>query len=427
MTDTANPSPRCPNCGTPAGGEYCPSCGQSQWIETPTVWEWSKAFFHEVLEVNGRLPRTLKILLFQPGRLTAEWLAGRRARFVHPVRLYLFCSFVFFVGAFALPEVGAAPDSEVRAFMSENVEGVAEGFRAAGGDMPGLVAIQALGEQMRTLGPQVIFVMLPVFALLVMGFHRKSGRPYIEHLVFTVHVHSFGFLWLFVEWALVESLPLGGWWVDLPFYLLLAALGVHVVVALHKIYGRGRLLSTFKGVAILGLHGSLVFVGLFAGSLAGSIVLDLGPRAEVGKAHELYWAVQERFERGDSAGARPLLSDAIIAYRRLEAHTYDPHTRYHLGRLLLRRDEPARALELGRTALIEDSTHILALGLAARAAEELDRMEEAQEYYQRYLQAYGQAYDRESAQRRDEQSRHVPELEELRERAAEMELKPRGE
>src|SRR5262252_4987894 len=51
---------------------------------------------HEFAHVDGKIIQTVKLLVTKPGRLTTEFLAGRRARFISPVRLYLTCSLIFF-------------------------------------------------------------------------------------------------------------------------------------------------------------------------------------------------------------------------------------------------------------------------------------------------------------------------------------------
>ena len=55
-----------------------------------------------MLLVEGRLPQTLATLAI-PGKLTQEWLGGRRSRFVSPLRLYLLTAIPFF---FELGSIG---------------------------------------------------------------------------------------------------------------------------------------------------------------------------------------------------------------------------------------------------------------------------------------------------------------------------------
>jgi hypothetical protein len=91
------PARRCQNCGEALLGEHCYACGQ------PTkglVRHFSSIigdFMDSVFELDSRILRTLGPLLFKPGYLSDEYFAGRRVRYVSPVRLFVFLSlFAFF-------------------------------------------------------------------------------------------------------------------------------------------------------------------------------------------------------------------------------------------------------------------------------------------------------------------------------------------
>ena len=87
---------RCRNCGAPAPGEFCPACGQETKLRLPTLREFLREAAGRYVALDGRFWRTIGLLLFRPGRLTREYLAGRRRRYVRPARLYLFSTLVFF-------------------------------------------------------------------------------------------------------------------------------------------------------------------------------------------------------------------------------------------------------------------------------------------------------------------------------------------
>ena len=99
-TPEASPTPpparRCENCGSPLYGDHCYACGQ------PTkglVRHFSSIlgdFFDTVFNIDSRVLRTLGPLLYRPGYLSLEYFAGRRVRYVTPMRLFLFLSLVAF-------------------------------------------------------------------------------------------------------------------------------------------------------------------------------------------------------------------------------------------------------------------------------------------------------------------------------------------
>jgi hypothetical protein len=110
----------CRDCGAPISGNYCAACGQETRIETPTV----RQFLHELVDqyvaVEGKLGRTLRVLLVQPGQLTLDYLEGRRQRYVRPLKLYLSVSVVFFgllgiVPDYLNPIVKVDPEAEKEA------------------------------------------------------------------------------------------------------------------------------------------------------------------------------------------------------------------------------------------------------------------------------------------------------------------------
>ena len=85
----------CLNCGTQLIGSHCHACGQSAHVHRTLG-----AFFHDLLHgafhFEGKIWRTLPLLARHPGRLTREYIDGRRASYVSPIALFLFCVFLMF-------------------------------------------------------------------------------------------------------------------------------------------------------------------------------------------------------------------------------------------------------------------------------------------------------------------------------------------
>lgn len=115
-------SPQCLNCGTTLFGQYCGNCGQRASSRLISIWELLRDAFGDLLDLDSRLWLTLKPLLIRPGRLTLDYLQGKRARYMPPFRMYLVLSVVFFVVAFFdpqedlgllfEPEPGATPEAQ---------------------------------------------------------------------------------------------------------------------------------------------------------------------------------------------------------------------------------------------------------------------------------------------------------------------------
>jgi len=76
-------------------GEYCSNCGQRD-IELLKFKKLIKDFFDHHLDLDSRIYRTIKYLIFNPGFLTIEYWGGRRKRFIPPFKIYLLTSFLYF-------------------------------------------------------------------------------------------------------------------------------------------------------------------------------------------------------------------------------------------------------------------------------------------------------------------------------------------
>lgn len=90
----------CQNDGTKLTGDYCHTCGQSADEPRRAVIGLVQDFFVDTLAIDGKLARTLALLLTRPGVLARRYLDGQRVRYSPPFRLYLFASVFFFLTAF---------------------------------------------------------------------------------------------------------------------------------------------------------------------------------------------------------------------------------------------------------------------------------------------------------------------------------------
>lgn len=100
-----NKTPRysyCKNCGTPLEGMYCYQCGQYALDTEQPFWKYIRQYFENVYQFDTKIWRTLWYLFTRPGFLTTEFNAGRINSYVHPSRLYMCISVVFFAVFFML-------------------------------------------------------------------------------------------------------------------------------------------------------------------------------------------------------------------------------------------------------------------------------------------------------------------------------------
>ncbi len=285
-------TPACANCGSPAPGIYCPTCGQESRLALPDAREFLREAAGRYVALDGRLWRTLFGLLCRPGFLTREYFAGRRRRYVRPGRLFLVLSLALFA---LLRIVSDAPivittDSPA---ANEPLVNDDEGFDIAFDDdlntrVQGVALPERLqkridrfnklprqekGEQILQgairYGPYALFALLPAFAALLQIVHagrrrRHPGRPrmYAEHLVFGAHNHAFLCLALMLF--------------AVPFGPTRAALAIWIVVyflwSMKVVYG-GRWTWIVVRAFVIAAAYAVLFAFVVAGLLVAAVVL----------------------------------------------------------------------------------------------------------------------------------------------------------
>jgi Protein of unknown function (DUF3667) len=307
--------PRCDNCGGSVPGRYCGTCGQRLEPPVHSLWHFTQVAAEDVTHADSRLWRTLWALLFKPGFLTREFLAGRRARYLPPVRLYLVLSVLFFVWLAASGHTAdeAHLSPETRAAITEArqhgaiviVPGAAGAGATAGaitGATPAAAAprasysgsalegdqqhcqliryhgpwkatlqplfvrscVQAAQDHGRSLAqsflhnlPRAMFLFLPLLAGVMMLLYWHPRHYYVEHLLFCLHNHAFAFLVLMIAGLLSALLrfaaSLIGW--------------VTALYVLWYLYRSMRVMYEQGPARTVAKFAVLAFVYLVAGSL----------------------------------------------------------------------------------------------------------------------------------------------------------------
>ncbi|WP_412067300.1 DUF3667 domain-containing protein [Rubrivirga sp. IMCC43871] len=394
-------SATCHNCAAPLSGPYCAVCGQRDQPLRIPLHRFLAQSLVEFFGVDGRVWRTLFALVFKPGTLTRDFLAGRRKRYLRPLRIYLSATLLFFFllqlldpvsrveAAFGGGDV-AVLDSTVTAAtyldyldtrleeeavevadymaLADSLQGAVDSVRAALDTTPDSLRadaeeglddlVDALGDarddlrdvdgslddqrldwqraqvasfppdsliqprdvdyaallvvgtdetdinvnapgwlsdarpfadfrEARTseeraragadlargsIGkvPVVLFLMLPLFALLLKVLYVRRGWYYSEHLVHGLHTHAFTFV-VFTAVALIAaaapenvfqtndgSTGLGEVVSNL---LLLMALPLYYLVSIKRVYGQGWIKSILKTSVLMTVYSMTLLVG----------------------------------------------------------------------------------------------------------------------------------------------------------------------
>ena len=142
----------CSDCGAQTSGNFCANCGQPTHVHR-TLLHLGEELLHGVMHFDARIWRTLPLLWLNPGRLTREWIAGRRTRYVSPLAMFLFTLFVMFFALSFMPQyesrVVVADDlAEDRAALAEAEQALAQ-VRAEVAQQPSSVGLAATVEAER--------------------------------------------------------------------------------------------------------------------------------------------------------------------------------------------------------------------------------------------------------------------------------------
>ena len=234
----ASPPPNsngCANCGAAfkEPSAYCPECGQHQESWLRPFGDIVRELLGEWFDVDGRIARSLKALLIKPGLMTQDYLHGRRKHWSSPVRMYLLVSLLFFL---VLPLI----------------------LPSAGVPEPGQ-------ETQVDNYSRAMFVLLPVFALLMKLFYPK--QYYTGHLVFSMH----GFSAMFIAFGFmlaIESLA------DRHVAALIGQLAIfaymlaYSLLALRRVYGESWSRTALKFAGLFALFLPVISAGINLASLS---------------------------------------------------------------------------------------------------------------------------------------------------------------
>jgi len=92
----------CLNCNAGLHGRFCHHCGQENREPKESVWGLITHFFYDITHFDGKFFSTVKYLVLKPGFLPKEYITGRRASYLNPIRMYVFTSAFFFIIFFSI-------------------------------------------------------------------------------------------------------------------------------------------------------------------------------------------------------------------------------------------------------------------------------------------------------------------------------------
>jgi len=316
---------QCLNCGLTLNTvyNYCPRCGQENNDNNVSFGTFVREFFANYLSFDTKFAHSVVPFLIKPGFLTNRFNEGQRVSYVHPLRLYLIISIVFFFLATwlvrsTLEEItlrNAASDArpEVAALDSASAEAIGQvdsaqafsGFRRITdvledetlSDSEALDSLQRMDSfnidstgftmrffhQVRRVAqndldvfagfvlqnmPIMMFLLIPLFALLLKLFYIRRDKLYVQHLTHALHLHAFTLFLSSLLLLLFLIFNIGGsaseWMVTVSSWMVVT----YVYFSFKRVYGQGW----FKTLVKLFLVGIVYFWVLLIFGLSEAMI-----------------------------------------------------------------------------------------------------------------------------------------------------------
>lgn len=281
---------RCENCGEVAGPEFCSHCGQEVEPRRGPLLEVGSELLSEWLSFDSRLLRSLRALA-RPGKLSELYLAGKRAPYLRPFRLYLLASLVLFSTLLTLegPDaaglniyiggeqvVSPATGEDPLDFQILNDEtsigrwliGRSSDQIARMRELPRQQVVDTLFDGLRRMLPLTLIFFVPFLALglklLYLPIRRRSRERatrtlYLDHLVFALHYQSALFFALSAAWLVTEIAR-----IEMPASAIAYAVVtipmilVYLPMALRRFYRQSWLWTGIKSFAVLYVYSQLM-------------------------------------------------------------------------------------------------------------------------------------------------------------------------
>lgn len=307
----------CQNCEAPLSGPYCQQCGQHDVDYHKSIGPLAEDALEGFLHFDGKFFKSVKYLFLRPGFLTLEFIAGRRTRYAHPLRFYIFASFIFFAAGVlttqkakpkdpaeakadaqdeakeakdavdeAVAKVRANPELKDNALVKTALEGAApSGPSSKWGwlntkiksvsNAEGNLDKKALSREIAHLLPTMLFLCMPLLALVLKVVYFRRGRLYIEHIIFALHVMTLIFLASLMSdlaKAMAELIGEGtGQFVAFASFCLTAWL---VFRSFRVVYGQGKAKTLLKLSLVTCAYGIILLLGMAAISAASFYIVS---------------------------------------------------------------------------------------------------------------------------------------------------------
>lgn len=286
---------KCLNCDTELTGRYCHNCGQENVEQKEPIGRVFLNLIEGLTFFNSKFFKTLIPFIVKPGLLTKEYNNGKRASFLSPIKMYFFLSFLYFLLYFTFgTNLGNTVDitigkdvvtdsSKISKQQKDSIYNkIAEArskeysnwfsskirkLEMEAIEKDDNSTLEIMNRSFLSNIPKVVFFVMPFFALVLKLFYRKNY--YIEHLVHSLHIHSFAFLVLILSLSLKITIGIKGGGMGVISTLITI---IYFTISLYKVHHQKISKVLVKSFLSVFLYAILFILG-FAANIFISVAL----------------------------------------------------------------------------------------------------------------------------------------------------------
>ena len=271
----------CLNCGTTVTGKYCQNCGQENIEVKETFFQIVYHFIEDITHFDGKLIKTLKYLITKPGFLTKEYVSGKRASYIHPIRMYLFISAIFFLFIFSgeqkLVDVNTKQSNSSKIVFGDSTYGTLAAYDSAQSKLPKqkkdnwltskLIKQQIIinnkfgNEQNKILAAlidnfkhnfsKILYLSLPIFAFFLWILYKRNRSYYFaDHMIFSIHLYCAYFIIIFIFTLLDLVVKFFTPSTGILEFFFFSSLLLYFYKAIRNFYGQSRKKTILKFILI---------------------------------------------------------------------------------------------------------------------------------------------------------------------------------
>jgi hypothetical protein len=307
----------CLNCDQVLHGKFCAQCGQKAFLHKENffllMYELGADYFH----FDGKFFASLKALFLQPGKITKEYIDGKRRSYLNPIQMYIFVSAVFFILLSSLTnkfigdekadvpkfienyKIDQAKRDSIFKFAKYKPSNMGISINDLGFKVNGkvytlkqydsmenalpeaerenfliskwhkkLLAINEKTLDASTISsekypkilvsslPKAFFFLLPLFALVLSILYRRY--PYLDHFVFSLHFHIIGFVFMAFYFVLTST---SSWFdYEITIYAILSGILIYLFISIKKVYQNSMAWTITKFLTLTAVYGFFLFI-----------------------------------------------------------------------------------------------------------------------------------------------------------------------